>query len=207
MPEHDCETFDFPLADKDIDVTITQKISVKGGGTLQMAMQEAIDKARQDAEDAGKAALKDQTCKAPCECFIFVDVSLAPIAPKWVGKNKLEVRIKGYWKAGILCVRPAKKEKPEGKSEEKSGGKQEEKSKDKPKKKKKKSKDKSIGKAAEKSGKKLKEVAKVKAGKKAAKKAKPASRAKAKPQAKPKPDARPAGNPDSGRKTRHKWAQ
>jgi len=141
MPKHECETFDFPLAAGVVNYTTTKKLSKKGGGTWQIATQEAIDEARQQAEDDGRKALKNDTCEEPCECMVFVDISLNAVAPTWIVKGRsLSITVTGVWQAGILCLKPHAK--GGGKSEDKpsdgkSGGKQDEKkSGDKPKKKK-----------------------------------------------------------------------
>jgi hypothetical protein len=115
---HACETFDFPLAAGVVNYSVTKKISKKGGGTWQIAEQEAIDEARQQGDTSGKTALKNETCAAPCDCFIFVDVSIDGITPVWAAGKKgkvLDITITGTWEAGILCFKHEEKSK-DGKS-------------------------------------------------------------------------------------------
>jgi hypothetical protein len=115
---HDCETFDFPLQSAAFSYTITVKIAKGLGGTWEMAVQEAIDKARSQANDAGEAAMKGETCADDCECIVFVDVSIRNITPfKDSGAKKVAITVTGTWEAGILCIKRPKK------SEDKQGGK------------------------------------------------------------------------------------
>src|SRR5471032_1375035 len=81
MPKHVCECFDFPIKNGPINYTVTKKISKKGGGTWQIAVQEAIDEAKQQAQDDGEKAMKKEECDDPCERFIYVEPSLDKIVP------------------------------------------------------------------------------------------------------------------------------
>jgi len=119
---HDCETFDFPLKAAAFSFTVTVKIVF--GGTWAQAVQEAIAKAREQATTAGENAMKGETCAGDCECIYFVDVSVVNIAPfKDPGKKKVQITVNGTWQAGILCVKPPKKGKDEGKKGGKGEGK------------------------------------------------------------------------------------
>lgn len=115
MPNpHDCETYDFPVKKGTLSYLFQLTVDQTLGGSWQIAVQDAIDKAKAKAEDAGEKAMKDETCKEPCERLIYVDVSIDKIEPKWVGpwKNvkghlirKLDIPITGIWQAGILCFK------------------------------------------------------------------------------------------------------
>jgi hypothetical protein len=109
MPNHACETYDFPVMAGAFAYSFTKKILKKLGGTWQLAVQDAIDEARDKARGAGEAAMVGETCAAPCECFIYVDVSLDRITPAWVpGKvgKQIVIPVSGTWKTGVLCVKP-----------------------------------------------------------------------------------------------------
>lgn len=114
MAKHECETYDFPVLAAAFNYSFTKRIGKKFGGTWQIAVQEAIDEARKKAQADGEAAMKNETCAEPCQCFIYVDISLARIAPAWtpgkVGKE-IVVPVSGVWQAGILCLRRESREK------------------------------------------------------------------------------------------------
>ena len=136
MPNHECETYDFPVQAGVFNYSFTKRIGKKWGGTWQIAVQEAIDQARGQAEAAGNAAMQNEKCTPPCQRLIYVDVSLARITPTWtpgkVGKE-LVIPISGIWQAGILCFRAPESEhkkaddkkpdddKPKKKAEKKPG--------------------------------------------------------------------------------------
>ena len=104
---HDCETYDFPVMQNTFDYSIKGIVAKKFGGTGRMAVQEAIDKAKDLATDEGETAMKDETCKDPCERVIYVDVTIDKIDPTYTNlkKGELTTRITGIWKAGILCFK------------------------------------------------------------------------------------------------------
>ena len=114
MPQHECETSDFPEARGLLNYKTKKKVVKAVGGTGLIALKEAIDEAKAQAEADGEAALKNDTCGEGCEKFVFVDISIDKIDWKWgVGKksDELSVDISGIWKAGILCVKKPKKGK------------------------------------------------------------------------------------------------
>ncbi|OAI42693.1 hypothetical protein AYO41_00735 [Verrucomicrobia bacterium SCGC AG-212-E04] len=114
MPNHDCETYDFPVTQGAINYSVTKQIVQALGGTWQIAVQDAIDEAKAQAQDAGETAMKNEKCTKPCDRFIYVDITLGKIAPRWtpgkVGKE-IKISISGTWQAGILCVKSTPKSK------------------------------------------------------------------------------------------------
>ncbi len=114
---HDCETFDFPVKAAVFSYKIKVKIPKGLGGTWKQAMQVAIQKARDKATADGEAAMKGESCEEPCDCIIFVDVSIRDITPfKDPGVRNVEITVTGIWEAGILCFK-----KPEKSDSGKSG--------------------------------------------------------------------------------------
>src|SRR5262245_57440823 len=112
MTAHECEDFDFPVKTGPINYTKQKTLAPKLGGTWQIAEQDAIDEAKAVAEADGVAAMANETCKHPCQRFIYVESHIANIMPKWIKKGKvLEITITGTWEAGILCFKPKKEEK------------------------------------------------------------------------------------------------
>jgi hypothetical protein len=107
MPEHECETYDFPVKDGTFDYEFKKTVVKQLGGTGRQAVREAIAEAKDKATKEGEAAMKDETCAKPCERIIYVDVTIDNIAAQYTNakKGKLTIEITGIWKAGILCIR------------------------------------------------------------------------------------------------------
>ena len=110
MPEHECETYDFPIKQDTFEYRVKKVVVKKAGGTGVMAVREAVDEAKDQAEREGEAAMKKETCAKPCDRFIYVEPT---IDAKYTNakKGELTIVITGRWKTGILCVKHSPKSK------------------------------------------------------------------------------------------------
>ncbi|HEX5866549.1 MAG TPA: hypothetical protein VFY72_02505 [Beijerinckiaceae bacterium] len=106
MPKHDCETYDFPVTQGTFDHTIKKTIVPALGGTGRQGVREAIEEVKERVTTDGENAMAQETCQSPCERAIYVEVTIDSVTARYTKKNKLEVRIIGIWKAGILCFKP-----------------------------------------------------------------------------------------------------
>ena len=110
MPQHDCETYDFPVANGTINYRVRKKIIKALGGTGIQAVRDALEEAREKARQDGEAAMQNETCAKPCDRLIYVEPTIDTITATYAPgkKDQLVVVITGIWKAGILCIkRPA----------------------------------------------------------------------------------------------------
>ena len=107
MPEHECETYDFPIKQGTLQYTVKKTVVKQAGGTGLIAVREAVDEARDQAERDGQAAMKKETCAKPCERLIYVEPTIDAIDAKYTNakKGELTIVITGRWKTGILCVK------------------------------------------------------------------------------------------------------
>ena len=133
MPVHDCESLQ-PVAWGMINYD--KEMRVVGGSKPEDALPQALQEAADDAETAGQAAAKNDTCASPCSCRVFVLPQFWNTSQKWLTKKKCRVTITGMWTAYVVCFDPAKHPKKpkgdgpkdgDGEPKEKSGGKSDDK--------------------------------------------------------------------------------
>jgi hypothetical protein len=79
------------------DYEFQKAVVTQLGGAEIQAVREAIAEARVKAEEAGKAAMKQETCATPCERFVYVDTTIDTIETGYTKPKRggLKIHITG----------------------------------------------------------------------------------------------------------------